>query len=1190
MSRVGRRGVGVGTLLAMCVLAIPWRVHAWQITDDIEFRANYRNENYMRLPGDTTTTYIDPFTSKLMTEKQRHPHVAAQRAAAGPRRASSHRTPLGLARSHPLRPPDAALGRLGVLRRRQRTVVTPHELTPYWSNNITAAGGLQGGQNAVMRNNADPLFREYYLDIAPKNFFFRIGRQIIPWGKSDGVYMLDVINPFDLRNPTIFEEENFKIPVWAANMNWKPTTDSNLQVLYIPKYLSNVWGGINVNRAGQSIESRFHDWTYQIVGFFNDFYNGEFGTKIPVHIKMPSDTIGNSITGLRWSDTFKRVNYTVNYLYTFTPSLIDFPNQGSFAAPHLNGVTREPVREHVIGGSADYDINMGNDWLDGLVLRGESAFTLNDQYYKGLVGNPADTNHWGVLLGFDKTVLGDYLERPVFASLQYWHDLVFSSGPCNNCGPHAHQYQDLGFNGGFQGLRDNYKSLLTLYLSKNWLAGDTLISEFFLLYELQFGDWWIRPKLTWKINDLTTAAIGFNIFAGSKQTPYGQWTNNTNAVHRVQAEPLLGRRSDEGVTVMKGATMKTIRKGVRGVAAVLLLAGVASAAEVPKMIAGKPYSISGSGGNYTVKWGDETMTWTPKPWMNDPLKQQGPAYYAQWAQPGMEFPFELTMEQRDKLPPDEIMDRCIAYIYYGPYHKGGADMWNNLVVKPDGSLRETQHFMELWQTYVGGKNQEFLTADERGDVSRKYMWIAEEPQEVRGQGGVTTDYYAREKRPSDTLYLPDRPQGPPTRGLRLEAVLPRHDPALRGRVPRPRAARPRLQGRRTRALQGGSVGPRLRAQRLPRRAALRRRRRGGGHSRDHAEAGDELVVREAPHLLRHGEHGLPLQRGVGRDRPRDPQGRAREHHRRPDDALAAAAPHPTGTTCGERSSSRTCRAASRATCGQATSSSTRSGPPTSSATRHCSVNPAGSGSGNSDSRAATAGDSGARMNDESQYHGLDLRLAKLARFLIRRRREALVLQLLVLAACIWAVLGMRLYDDPNAWPPKSDPFVQLNQKIASSFGGGNSVSITMTADEGTVFTKENLGTIKDITDALYLVHGVIPYAVRSIAALEAKRFEFVGAGTEDEQMMITPLMPERPKTDEDAQSVEAGVKGNPLVYGVLVSKDLKTALILADFRSVSPKGADLPVTEPVAIYHAVSGHHPRSSPVRASPSGRLGRR
>src|SRR5262249_36897661 len=269
MSRVGRRGLGLGSLLAMCVLAIPWRVQAWDVSDDVEFRANYRGENYLRLPGGTTTTYIDPFTSKQMTE--RNDVVMSQR----------NELRLDLEATLHTERLWEWLGRTRFVLQMRPWVDSAfyfddngqsahrRELTPYWSNNISAIGGYQGGQNAVLRNNADPLFREYYLDIAPENFFFRIGRQIIPWGKSDGVYMLDVINPFDLRNPTIFEEENFKIPVWAANLNWKPTTDSNLQVLYIPKYLSNVWGGINVNRAGQSIESRFHDWTYQIVGFFN---------------------------------------------------------------------------------------------------------------------------------------------------------------------------------------------------------------------------------------------------------------------------------------------------------------------------------------------------------------------------------------------------------------------------------------------------------------------------------------------------------------------------------------------------------------------------------------------------------------------------------------------------------------------------------------------------------------------------------------------------------------------------------------------------------------------------------------------------------------------------------------------------------------------------------------------------------
>jgi len=61
--------------------------------------------------------------------------------------------------------------------------------------------------------------------------------------------------------------------------------------------------------------------------------------------------------------------------------------------------------------------------------------------------------------------------------------------------------------------------------------------------------------------------------------------------------------------------------------------GATGVAEGPKTIAGKPYSITPGSkpGTYTVKWGDDSMTWEAKPWYEDTLKQQGPAYYAQWA-------------------------------------------------------------------------------------------------------------------------------------------------------------------------------------------------------------------------------------------------------------------------------------------------------------------------------------------------------------------------------------------------------------------------------------------------------------------------------------------------------------------------------------------------------------------------------
>lgn len=209
---------------------------------------------------------------------------------------------------------------------------------------------------------------------------------------------------------------------------------------------------------------------------------------------------------------------------------------------------------------------------------------------------------------------------------------------------------------------------------------------------------------------------------------------------------------------------------------------------------------------------------------------------------------------------------------------------------------------------------------------------------------------------------------------------------------------------------------------------------------------------------------------------------------------------------------------------------------------------------------------GARLS----YTGVDARLAELARFLIRHRKGALVLQVVVFAACIWAIAGMRLYDDPNAWPPKTDPFVQLNRKISEQFGGGNSVSIEFSVKNGTIFTPENLKTIKDVNDALYNITGVIPYAVRSIAALEAKHFSFLGKGTPDEEMVIAPLMPEYPHTEKDVQDVEQGAITNPMVYGTLVSKDKRAALILADFRSEAPAGSKLATTEPVAIYKAIT--------------------
>ena len=150
------------------------------------------------------------------------------------------------------------------------------QLWSYWGNNVQHP--FQGDATGN-----DPVFREYYLDITPPHFFFRIGSQIIAWGKSDGVYMLDILNNFNLRNPTIFEEENIKIPVWAANMNWQPWVGANLQLLCMPQWFPTYWPGLRLaqQRAGRRWLPRLDLWSRR---HFNNFYNGQFGFKVPIFL------------------------------------------------------------------------------------------------------------------------------------------------------------------------------------------------------------------------------------------------------------------------------------------------------------------------------------------------------------------------------------------------------------------------------------------------------------------------------------------------------------------------------------------------------------------------------------------------------------------------------------------------------------------------------------------------------------------------------------------------------------------------------------------------------------------------------------------------------------------------------------------------------------------------------------------
>jgi Protein of unknown function (DUF1329) len=179
---------------------------------------------------------------------------------------------------------------------------------------------------------------------------------------------------------------------------------------------------------------------------------------------------------------------------------------------------------------------------------------------------------------------------------------------------------------------------------------------------------------------------------------------------------------------------------------------------VPKVIAGKPYSVTvgETPGTWIVKWDDESMVWKAQPWMEDRQRKLGPAFLAQWTTPGLPLPYEIPIEKRDQIPARELPDRGLTYSYYAPYYQNGFDVSPLIVRLPDGSIRTSATTLEFYSTFASGNGKEFLTSSQTSDsdVMRKYLWELTSPEELRGEGGLTTVFMNSSLIPEDLLYLP----------------------------------------------------------------------------------------------------------------------------------------------------------------------------------------------------------------------------------------------------------------------------------------------------------------------------------------------------------------------------------------------------------------------------------------------------
>ena len=119
-------------------------------------------------------------------------------------------------------------------------------------------------------------FRELYVDAVVDDFWIRVGKQQIVWGKTDFFRLQDLINPVDFGQHFFFDSfEDIRIPQWMASVQWKagswgPLTDNAIQL---------VWNFDQFNGVGLGNPSHFwaHPFSKDISTFaiYNTYFSVE---------------------------------------------------------------------------------------------------------------------------------------------------------------------------------------------------------------------------------------------------------------------------------------------------------------------------------------------------------------------------------------------------------------------------------------------------------------------------------------------------------------------------------------------------------------------------------------------------------------------------------------------------------------------------------------------------------------------------------------------------------------------------------------------------------------------------------------------------------------------------------------------------------------------------------------------------
>jgi hypothetical protein len=323
--------------------------------------------------------------------------------------------------------------------------------------------------------------QEAWLEYAANRWDLRIGRQIVIWGKADGVQITDIISPPDYTESITRDLDEIRIPVDAAKFRLLGDY-INTELIWIPVFEPAVQ------------PSGDNPWAVE--------------TNLPAKVKVtmadtiePDATLENGEIALKVAAYLSGLDVAASVFYTWD----DNPAYHRTIRSEGDTVFIDYAPRHhrltVLG------LEFSRPWSD-FVFRGEAAYYIGKYHETNSIAlDPIQKDLLKWLGGVDWTPGNDWTVIAQIAG-----DTIID---------HDASLADKAF-----------ETMATLSISKE-LLNQTLTVSNMLYYDLNENEIYTRPKADYALTDALHLMTGADIFCGD-YGDYGKYRNNSQVWVKVK--------------------------------------------------------------------------------------------------------------------------------------------------------------------------------------------------------------------------------------------------------------------------------------------------------------------------------------------------------------------------------------------------------------------------------------------------------------------------------------------------------------------------------------------------------------------------------------------------------------------------------------------------------------------------------